>query len=240
MAGRWLPARKVRRRHNTQGGGVLAGSWQLVARSPASSACDWRPSPPLSSRFMTERFDVCVIGAGIVGLATATAVARRNPGASIVVIDKEPKVATHQTGHNSGVLHSGLYYKPGSLKARLCVDGQRRMSAYCEEHGLPFNRSGKIVVASFPHEVPAMEELFRRGTENGLIGMRRLSSGRSPRSSRRQWAGRPPRARGGCRRLRGGCPPPGGEPPGRGSARVGVQSISSGAGGVQVSPTAQP
>lgn len=126
---------------------------------------------------MSQRFDVCVIGAGIVGLATATAVARRNPGASIVVIDKEAKVATHQTGHNSGVLHSGLYYKPGSLKARLCVDGQRRMSAYCEEHGLPFSRSGKIVVASFPHEVPAMDELFRRGTENGLIGVRQLSSG---------------------------------------------------------------
>lgn len=126
---------------------------------------------------MSERFDVCVVGGGIVGLATATAVAERNPGASIVVLDKEPSVGTHQTGHNSGVIHSGLYYKPGSLKAKLCVEGQRRMYAYCEEHDLPFKRSGKIVVASFPSEVPAMEELYRRGTENGLHGLRKLSPG---------------------------------------------------------------
>lgn len=109
------------------------------------------------------------------GLATATAVAEKNPGASIVVLDKESSVATHQTGHNSGVIHSGLYYKPGSLKARLCVEGQRRMYAYCEQHRLPHKRSGKIVVASFPGELPAMEELFRRGTENGLVGLRRLN-----------------------------------------------------------------
>ncbi len=125
---------------------------------------------------MSERFDVCVVGGGIVGLATATAVAERNPGASIVVIDKEPAVAGHQTGHNSGVIHSGLYYKPGSLKAKLCVEGQRRMYAYCQEHELPHKRSGKIVVASFRSELPAMDELFRRGTENGLVGLRRLSS----------------------------------------------------------------
>jgi (S)-2-hydroxyglutarate dehydrogenase len=125
---------------------------------------------------MSERFDVCVVGGGIVGLATATAVAEANPGVSIVVLDKEPAVASHQTGHNSGVIHSGLYYKPGSLKAKLCVEGQRRMYAYCEQHDLPFKRSGKIVVASFPSELPAMDELFRRGTENGLIGITRLST----------------------------------------------------------------
>ncbi|MDH4307083.1 MAG: L-2-hydroxyglutarate oxidase [Acidimicrobiia bacterium] len=121
-------------------------------------------------------YDVCVIGGGIIGLATATAIARRLSGCSIAVLEKEPSVGAHQTGHNSGVLHSGLYYKPGSLKARLCVEGQRQMAAYCEEHGLAFRRSGKIVVASYPHELPAMEELYRRGIENGLEGLRRLSS----------------------------------------------------------------
>ncbi len=123
---------------------------------------------------MTTRHDVCVIGAGIVGLATAKAVAEANPGAAIVVIDKEPQVGMHQTGHNSGVLHSGLYYKPGSLKAMLCVRGQRAMADYCETNGIAFNRSGKVVVASHPHELPAMDELHRRGTANGLIGIRRL------------------------------------------------------------------
>jgi L-2-hydroxyglutarate oxidase LhgO len=122
-------------------------------------------------------YDVTVIGAGIVGLATATAIAHRRPGAAIAVIDKEAEVGVHQTGHNSGVLHSGLYYRPGSLKARLCVAGQRRLAGFCEEEGLPFNRSGKIVVATRPDEVPAMEELLRRGTENGLVGLRRLTAG---------------------------------------------------------------
>ncbi len=123
---------------------------------------------------MTTRHDVCVIGAGIVGLATAKGVAEANPGASIVVIDKEPQVGLHQTGHNSGVLHSGLYYKPGSLKATLCVRGQRAMADFCEANGVAFNRSGKVVVASHPHELPAMDELHRRGTANGLIGIQRL------------------------------------------------------------------
>ncbi len=121
-------------------------------------------------------YDVGVIGGGIVGLATATALTTRFPGLSIAVIDKEETVGFHQTGHNSGVLHSGLYYKPGSLKARLCVSGQRRMAEFCEAEGLPFKRSGKIVVATRPEEIPAMEELLRRGTENGLIGLRRLGA----------------------------------------------------------------
>jgi L-2-hydroxyglutarate oxidase len=108
-------------------------------------------------------------------LSTATALAELRPGASILVLDKEPDVAAHQTGHNSGVLHSGLYYKPGSLKARLCVEGQRAMGAYCETNDIPFRRCGKVVIASHPHELPAMDELFRRGTANGLRGLRRLA-----------------------------------------------------------------
>ena len=121
-------------------------------------------------------YDACVIGGGIVGLATAHALAARLEGASIAVLEKEGSVGYHQTGHNSGVLHSGLYYRPGSLKARLCVDGQRRMGEFCEEHGIPFERSGKVVVATTTDEIPAMEELHRRGEANGLRGIRRISS----------------------------------------------------------------
>src|SRR5690606_7711141 len=109
-----------------------------------------------------------------IGLATATALRARLPGSRVVVVDKEEQVGAHQTGHNSGVLHSGLYYKPGSLKARLCVTGQRRMAEFCEAEEMPFRRSGKVVVASSPDEVPAMDELHRRGTANGLTGIRRL------------------------------------------------------------------
>lgn len=123
---------------------------------------------------MSSRYDVCVVGAGIVGLATATAIAEKHAGVSLLVLDKEPEVGMHQTGHNSGVMHSGLYYRSDSLKAKLCVEGQRAMGEYCEANGLPVRRNGKVVVASHPHELPAMDELFRRGTANGLKGMRRL------------------------------------------------------------------
>lgn len=125
-------------------------------------------------------FDVCVIGGGIVGLATAHALAERFEGIEIAVLEKEGSVGYHQTGHNSGVLHSGLYYKPGSLKATLCVDGQRRMAAFCEQHEIAFERSGKVVVASTDDEIPAMEELHRRGEANGLVGIRRLSASEIP------------------------------------------------------------
>lgn len=121
-------------------------------------------------------YDVTVIGGGIVGLATARAIAQARPGVELAVLEKESEVGMHQTGHNSGVLHSGLYYKPGSLKARLCVDGQRRMARFCEAEGIDVARSGKIVVASTPEEIPAMEELERRGNQNGLVGIRRLGS----------------------------------------------------------------
>jgi L-2-hydroxyglutarate oxidase LhgO len=120
------------------------------------------------------KYDVAVIGAGIVGLASASAVTKRFPGVSVVVVDKEPTIGFHQTGHNSGVLHSGLYYKPGSLKADLCVRGQRAMVEFCEAEGLPFKRSGKLVVATDLSQIPAMEQLLARGTANGLQGLRRI------------------------------------------------------------------
>jgi L-2-hydroxyglutarate oxidase len=119
-------------------------------------------------------FDVAVIGAGAVGLSTAMALSR-DAGAKVVVIEAEARVAQHQTGHNSGVIHAGLYYKPGSYKARLCAAGRGLMYAFCAEHNIPHERCGKLVVATCDAEVPALDELERRGTANGLASLRRLS-----------------------------------------------------------------
>jgi L-2-hydroxyglutarate oxidase LhgO len=121
----------------------------------------------------TAQPDVAVIGAGIVGLATALKLAES--GALVTVVDKERAVAGHQTGHNSGVLHTGIYYQPGSFKARLCVEGRRQMLDFCEEAGIPTRISGKVVVAIRPEELPALEELHRRATANGVAGVQRIS-----------------------------------------------------------------
>jgi L-2-hydroxyglutarate oxidase LhgO len=119
-------------------------------------------------------FDVCVVGAGLVGLAVARALVDSYDGLSLVVLEKEGGVARHQSGHNSGVVHSGLYYRPGSLKARLCVEGRDAVYETCEAEGIPFRRSGKLVIATDPTEIPALDELERRGRANGLVGMRRI------------------------------------------------------------------
>ena len=124
-----------------------------------------------------ERCDIAVIGAGIVGLATARELARRHPHASIAVIDKETEIGRHQTGHNSGVIHAGIYYVPGSLKAQLCVSGARELYAYCDEHGIPVERCGKLIVALDASELPGLEELERRGRANGVPGLRRIGAG---------------------------------------------------------------
>ncbi|MFN8568673.1 MAG: L-2-hydroxyglutarate oxidase [Kouleothrix sp.] len=123
--------------------------------------------------------DLTIVGAGIVGLATARALLMRYPALRLVVLDKEPAIAQHQTGRNSGVIHSGLYYKPGSLKARLCVQGAAAMLRYCDEHGIAYNLCGKVVVATTPAELPRLRELYQRGIANGitqleLIGPERL------------------------------------------------------------------
>jgi L-2-hydroxyglutarate oxidase LhgO len=123
---------------------------------------------------MTQRVDVVVIGGGIVGLATARALLRSRNAPSITVVEKETVLGAHQTGRNSGVLHSGLYYRPGSLKARLCVEGRRRMAELCRTEGLPYRESGKVVVATTGDQVPVLEELARRGEANGLQGIERL------------------------------------------------------------------
>jgi len=115
--------------------------------------------------------DVAIVGGGIVGLATALALTRRAPGIRLVILEKESAVGLHQTGRNSGVLHAGLYYRPGSLKARLCVEGKRRLEAFCDEHGVPYERCGKVVVAVSEKELPVLHQLFERGVANGVPGL---------------------------------------------------------------------
>jgi len=115
-----------------------------------------------------EHADVVVIGAGIMGLATAYQLLQREPALSLIVVEKEPAVARHQTGRNSGVLHSGVYYAPGSLKARNCREGKRLMEDFCRAEGIPFELSGKVIVATAEPELPRLAELERRGRANGV------------------------------------------------------------------------
>ena len=122
---------------------------------------------------MTAAADVVVVGGGIVGLATAHALAEL--GADVIVLEAEPTVAAHQTGHNSGVIHSGLYYKPGSLKARTCVAGREALYAFCAEWGVPVRRCGKLVVATHEAQLPRLAMLEERGRANGLQGLTRLA-----------------------------------------------------------------
>jgi L-2-hydroxyglutarate oxidase len=116
-------------------------------------------------------YDLVVIGAGILGLAVSRELLSRYPRLRLAVLDKEPAVGQHQSGHNSGVLHSGIYYAPGSLKAKLCVQGQKDVYAYCEEKGIPTDRCGKVIVASTEEEIPRLESLLQRGQANGVQGL---------------------------------------------------------------------
>jgi L-2-hydroxyglutarate oxidase len=118
--------------------------------------------------------EVIIVGGGIVGLATGWQLLQRRPGTRLLVIEKEPAVAQHQTGHNSGVIHSGLYYRPGSMRAKLCRQGGEALIRFCEEEGVPYDRCGKVVVATREEEHPRLEELHRRGLANGLEGLRWL------------------------------------------------------------------
>ncbi|MBT9385800.1 L-2-hydroxyglutarate oxidase [Pseudooceanicola sp. CBS1P-1] len=112
--------------------------------------------------------DYCVIGGGIVGLATARALLQRTPGASLVLLEKEPRLGLHQTGHNSGVIHSGIYYAPGSFKARLCREGAARTKEFCQQHAIPYETRGKMIVATRPEEIPRLDALHGRAAENGI------------------------------------------------------------------------
>ena len=120
---------------------------------------------------VSERFDVAVVGGGILGLATARALVGAHPALRLVILEKEARLASHQTGHNSGVIHSGIYYKPGSYKARLCVEGARLMKEFCAEHGIPVDPIGKVIVATSEAELPRLQTLFERGTANGVQGL---------------------------------------------------------------------
>ena len=124
---------------------------------------------------MTRHYDVLVVGGGIVGLSTAREYLRRRPSGRIAVLERESTVGAHQTGHNSGVIHSGIYYEPGSLKARLCVEGARLMYEYVAEHGIPHERCGKLIVAIRKDELSRLDALEARGHANGVPGLRRVS-----------------------------------------------------------------
>ena len=116
-------------------------------------------------------YDIAVIGAGIIGLATGMKLAAQFPNLRTVVLEKEPAVALHQTGHNSGVIHAGIYYAPGSQKANFCATGSLELRRYCDERKIPYRMCGKLVVAIDDQEVPRLDELHRRGTANGALGL---------------------------------------------------------------------
>ncbi|ROO84750.1 L-2-hydroxyglutarate oxidase LhgO [Actinocorallia herbida] len=117
-----------------------------------------------------------IVGAGIVGLAIAREITRRRPGTRVVVVEKEDRVAVHQTGHNSGVVHAGIYYKPGSLKAELCTRGRLLLREYCKEHDLPYDECGKLVVAVSEADVARMDDLHKRADTNAVPGLRRMGA----------------------------------------------------------------
>jgi L-2-hydroxyglutarate oxidase LhgO len=116
-------------------------------------------------------YDMAIIGAGIVGLATAMELLARSPALRLVVLEKETAIARHQTGHNSGVIHSGIYYAPGSLKARLCVAGRAKLLAFCDAHAIPYDLCGKVIVATDAEELPRLDQLAERGRANGVAGL---------------------------------------------------------------------
>lgn len=117
------------------------------------------------------RFDIAVVGGGIVGAATAYRLSQRYPNALIVLLEKEKRLAEHQTGNNSGVIHSGIYYKPGSFKARNCVNGRKQLVAFCQEHRVPYEVCGKLIVAVDESELPGLQRIYERGLQNGIEGI---------------------------------------------------------------------
>ena len=118
-----------------------------------------------------RRYDVAIIGGGIVGLATGLKLLEQYPHLTLAILEKEDRLASHQTGHNSGVLHSGIYYKPGSLKAKLCVRGKQELLRFADEHSIPYNMCGKVIVALDEGEVERLNDLYNRGTQNGVPGL---------------------------------------------------------------------
>src|SRR5271166_836264 len=126
-----------------------------------------------------QNFDVVVIGGGIVGLSTAMQFGRIFPKLRLALLEKEDRVARHQSGHNSGVIHSGIYYKPGSLKAKLCREGVAAMTAFCREHSIPVEICGKVIVATKAEEIPRLQGLLERGQANGIPDLKLLDKGQA-------------------------------------------------------------
>jgi len=124
-------------------------------------------------------YDLAIIGGGIIGLATARALLDRSPSLRLVLCEKEAELGTHQTGHNSGVIHSGIYYKPGSFKARLCVEGVRLMMDFCDKNGIKYERCGKVIVATSDDELPRLKTLYERGVANGVPGVTMIDATRT-------------------------------------------------------------
>jgi (S)-2-hydroxyglutarate dehydrogenase len=122
------------------------------------------------------QYDVIIVGGGIVGLATAYQILQSEPDTKLVILEKEEREAKHQTGHNSGVIHSGLYYKPGSLKAKNCIDGYHMLLDFAKANDIPYDLCGKVVVATDESEIPELEKLYARGIENGLEGMQLINA----------------------------------------------------------------
>jgi len=120
-------------------------------------------------------YDVIIAGAGIVGLATGLKILEKQPGTKLLIIEKEAGIARHQTGHNSGVIHSGIYYKPGSLKATNCITGYKQLLEFCDKESIPYNICGKVIVATDESELPYLETLYERGIANGLTNIRKIS-----------------------------------------------------------------
>ncbi len=122
------------------------------------------------------KFDVAIIGGGIVGLSTGYQLKEANPDLNVCIIEKETDVAQHQTKNNSGVIHSGIYYRPGSLRARNCHEGHRMLTSFCDHHQVPYELCGKLIVATRPEEVATLQEIYEKGTKNGLTGLQIIDS----------------------------------------------------------------
>ena len=119
----------------------------------------------------SRQYDVAIIGGGILGLSTAMQLAQRNPSGRVAVVEKETGLATHQTGHNSGVIHSGIYYRPGSWKSRFCVAGVQKLVQFCDENEIEYERCGKAIVATEESELGRLQDLYERGVANGVEGL---------------------------------------------------------------------
>jgi L-2-hydroxyglutarate oxidase len=152
-------------------------NYSCAREHPGSSVAHVNPTNlPAMQTQAPARCDLAVIGGGIVGLAVARELARRHPRASVCVLEREASIGAHQTGHNSGVIHAGVYYAPGSLKARLCVEGARELYEYCQERGIASEACGKVILATDASELDRLDELERRGRANGVPGLRRIDA----------------------------------------------------------------